>query len=85
MENLESTHDRRQGFSIDDYVVLFPHDDFIEETEDGSISVLVDIYRKVDNNMVKVENHEVTEELQNKIQDYIERMISSAAEVENPE
>jgi len=83
MENLESTHDRRRGFSIDEFVVLFPETgDLIEETEDGQYSVLVDIYRKVDDNMIKVENEEVTPELQTKIEEYLTRMMMSAIENE---
>ena len=49
---------------------------------DGHLSVLVDIYKKIDNNMIKVENHEVTPDLQNKIEEYLNRMLTSAIENE---
>lgn len=82
MENLESTHEKRQGFEIDGFVVLFPDtENLVQETEDG-ISILVDIYRKVDDNMIKVENEEVTPELQEKIEQYLNRMLMSAIENE---
>jgi len=87
MEKQESElQDKRHGFTIDEYVVLFPEEgEFIEETKDGHLSVLVDIYKKIDNNMIKVENHEVTPDLQNKIEEYINRMLTSAIENEKSE
>jgi hypothetical protein len=82
MEKTE-TNVRRQGFNIDDYVILFPESgEFIKETEDGQLSIIVDIYKQMDNNMIKVTEEEVTDDLHEKIEEYINRLIYSAIEIE---
>lgn len=68
------------GFMIDDeYFVEIPREgEFIFENEDGTGTVLVNVYKVKENNFEKVMNDDVTEEIANKIETAIHSMLEAA-------
>lgn len=70
----------RDGFRIDDYFICFPEGDFITEDEEG-MGISVDIYRVTgNNNLEPMEPGSVTEELQAKIESWINTALTRAIE-----
>ena len=62
-----------------DYFVSFPEDEFIKEDENGSMYILADIYRiDRDNNAFKIEQSELTPEIENMINAEINKMLTAA-------
>lgn len=78
----ETVEDKRPGFMIDNYLVTFPpFGDIIEEHEDGSLSVLLDIYKVDGETKTRAEQAEITPELETKINAYINKMLEDAIEL----
>ena len=70
---------KRPGFMIDNYLVTFPPEgDIIQEHEDGSMSVLLDIY-KVDGDVrIRADQSVLTPEFEMKVNAYINKMLEDA-------
>lgn len=66
----------RDGFTLGNYFVSFPPGDFIQEDPEGKLYVLVDIYRiQGDNSVVKVKNKDIPAELEEQINDQINKFL----------
>ena len=79
----ETVEDKRPGFMIDDYLITFPpFGDLIEEHEDGSLSVLLDIYKVDGETKTRADQADLTPELEKKINAYINKMLEDAIELE---
>jgi hypothetical protein len=79
----ETVEDKRPGFMIDNYLVTFPpFGDLIEEHEDGSLSVLLDIYKVDGETKIRADQSDITPELEVKINAYINKMLEDAIELE---
>jgi hypothetical protein len=79
----ETVEDKRPGFMIDNYLITFPpFGDIIEEHEDGSMSVLIDVYKVDGKTKTRAEQSEITPELEKKINAYINKMLEDAIELE---
>ena len=79
----ETVEDKRPGFMIDDYLVTFPpFGDIIQEHEDGSLSVLLDIYKVDGETKTRADQADLTPELEKKINAYINKMLEDAIELE---
>jgi hypothetical protein len=77
---MEKQLSNTDGFRIDDYFVCFPEGDFITEDEEG-MAIAVDIYRITDNNDLEpMKPGSVTEELQSKIESWINTALTRAIE-----
>ena len=71
------------GFRIDDYFIALPENDFIVEDEEGKMHILVDIYTlDKDNIKSRVNESEITPELEVKISAYINEILLQAIEEE---
>lgn len=70
----------KTGFRVGDYFVSFPEDEFIkEDPESGGMYVLVDIYKlDRDNNAFKVEQNEITPEIEALVNSEINKMLTAA-------
>lgn len=67
----------------ENYAIAFPEEgDFIEESEDGGLSILVDIYKIVGDKRVNVSGDEVTEELRTKIEAFVNAILMEAVDKE---
>ena len=68
------------GFMIDDeYFVEIPREgEFIIENDDGTGTILVNVYKVKENNFEKVMNDDVTEEVAAKIEVAINSMLEAA-------
>ena len=79
----ETVEDKRPGFMIDNYLITFPPEgDIVEEHEDGTMSVLLDIHKVIGGKNVRAEQSEITPELEKKINAYINKMLEDAIELE---
>lgn len=75
----EKVEDKRPGFIIDDYLITFPAvGDIIVEHEDGSMSILIDVYKIDGETKTRAEETEITPELEEKINAYINKMLEDA-------
>lgn len=77
----EHDFNKKPGFRLDDYIVVFPDiDNLIHTHEDGSMSVLVDIYKVSEDNQTRtrVESNSLPPEVEDKIQAHITNMFESA-------
>lgn len=85
MEELDQN--KKPGFRIDEYMVVFPDiDNIITTHDDGSMSVLVDIYRVSEDNLSseRIPHGDLPPEIEEKIQNHITNMFENAiAESEN--
>jgi hypothetical protein len=84
MEKPEET--KRPGFRVDDYLVIFPDiDNLIATHEDGSMSVLVDIYKVSKDNLTteQVKPADLPPEVEEKIQTHIANMFETAIQEES--
>jgi hypothetical protein len=70
----------KTGFRVGDYFVSFPEDEFIKEDPDsGGMYVLVDIYKlDRDNNAFKLEQDEITTEIESLVNSEINKMLTAA-------
>jgi hypothetical protein len=76
----------KQGFRIGDHFISFPENEFIKEDSDGNMYAILEIYKiGKDNEAVRVENSEVTPELEEQISEEINKMLLSALEREKEE
>lgn len=68
-----------EGFTVQDYFVVFPEEDeLIKEEGDGRYYVNVDIYKIGKNqDLTKLENTEVTPEIEQLISERINNMITA--------
>lgn len=83
MVELDQT--KKPGFRIDEYLVVFPDvDNLITTNEDGSMSVLVDIYKVSEDNQTteRIPHGSLPSEVEEKIQSHITNMFESAIEAE---
>jgi hypothetical protein len=66
----------QDGFTIGNYFVSFPPGDFVQEDADGNLFVLVDIYQiQGDNSVIKVNNKDVPPELEEQINEQINKFL----------
>jgi len=73
----------RPGFMIDNFLITFPTEkskDFVEENEDGSMTIIVDIYKIEAGKQIPVEQSEITPELEEKIGKFVNDMLTEAIE-----
>ena len=72
--------EKRPGFMIDNFLVTFPSEgDIVQEHEDGSMSILLDIYKvTADGERSRIEQDEITPELEEKINAYVNKMLEDA-------
>jgi hypothetical protein len=77
-------NDKVVGIQIDDYLVHFVGDEFLKEDADGNLYIVTDIYKldPVSKEKVKVEESEVTPELESKINAWINSALEQAIERE---
>ena len=67
------------GFKINDrYFVEFPPGNFVHEDEDGKMYVDVNLYEHVDGEVKKLSQNQITEELQDLVNDAINKILKSA-------
>jgi hypothetical protein len=79
----ETVENKRPGFMIDNYLITFPpFGDIVEEHEDGSMSVLIDVYKVDGETKTRAEQSDITPELEKKINAYINKMLEDAIELE---
>lgn len=72
---------KKEGIRVDDYLVCFPEGDFVEETDDGGLSILVDVYKVMpDSSLASVPKEQIDEQLEKKISATIEYFITRAIE-----
>ena len=73
----------RPGFMIDNFLITFPTEknkDFVEENEDGSMTIIVDIYKVEAGKQIPVEQEEITPELEEKIGNFVNDLLTDAIE-----
>ena len=73
----------RPGFMIDNFLITFPTEkskDFVEENEDGSMTIIVDIYKIEAGKQIPVEQSEITPELEAKVGKFVNDMLTEAIE-----
>jgi hypothetical protein len=70
------------GFRLDNYFIALPPNNFLVEDEDGNLHVLVDIYKLDGDTQTKVSESEITPELEQRINAYINEMLLQAVEAE---
>jgi hypothetical protein len=73
------------GFRLGDFFISFPASgNIIEENPDGSASILVDIYRinKETNGCVKMNQDEITPDIQDMINYEVNKMLMEAIRLE---
>jgi hypothetical protein len=80
-DSQESYSNKRPGFKVDDYLVIFPEGEFISEDENG-LAINVDIFKLDGDNRTKISQGELTEDLEIKISAYINEMLTQAIEEE---
>ncbi len=83
MEKLDPN--KKPGFRIDEYMVVFPDiDNLISTNEDGSMSVLVDVYKVSEDNTTRerVEHGNLPPDIEEKIQIHITNMFENALQEE---
>ena len=76
---------KKPGFRIDNYIVIFPDiDNLISTNEDGSMSVLVDIYKVSEDNTTRerVDHGSLPPDIEEKIQTHITNMFENALQEE---
>lgn len=72
---------KKPGFRIDEYMVVFPDiDNLITTHDDGSMSVLVDVYKVSDDekSTERIPNGSLPPEIEEKIQTHITNMFENA-------
>jgi len=74
-----------EGFRVGDYFISFPPGNIIEENEDGSMNLLVDIFRinKHTNACIRINQQDITEELQDTINYEVNKMLTEAIRLED--
>lgn len=72
---------KKPGFRLDEYMVVFPDiENLIQQNEDGSMSVLVDIYKVSEDNQSteRIPQGNLPPEVEEKIQQHITNMFENA-------
>jgi hypothetical protein len=77
-------NDKVVGIQIDDYLVHFVGDEFLKEDDSGNLYIETDIYKldSTTNKKVKVEESEITPDLESKINAWINSALEQAIERE---
>jgi hypothetical protein len=76
---INANYGNKTGFRVLDYFVTFPDGDFVKEDKDGRMYVLADIYKiNKDNKTVKVQQNELTPEIEELINDEINNILLEA-------
>jgi len=71
----------RPGFMIDNFLITFPDEKhLVEENEDGSMTIIVDIYKVEAGKQIPVEPGEITPELEAKVGNFVNDMLTEAIE-----
>lgn len=79
MQNI--MENKQPGFMIDNFLITFPVErDFVEENEDGTMAIIVDIYRVEAGKQIPVGQAEITPELEEKIGAFVNDMLTQAIE-----
>lgn len=73
----------RDGFRIGEYFISFPPGNFVHEDENGEVYLDVDIFKIDKDGNLHKSNKEVTPELQEAINEEINRMLTAAIEEAN--
>lgn len=71
----------RDGFRVGEYFVTFPPGDFVKEDKNG-MYVMVDVYKIEKNNRAVKMNTKLTPEIEQMINEELNKMLSRALEVE---
>ena len=72
---------KKDGFRVGNYFCTFPDGNFIEETKDDGVYVTLEIYRvQKDNSMVSIKPGEITPEIEEQINEELNKMLLAAAE-----
>lgn len=82
----ELNPNKKPGFRIDEYLVVFPDvDNLITTLDDGSMSVLVDIYKVSDENQSteRIPQGSLPPDIEEKIQTHLTNMFESAIQAES--
>lgn len=77
----EVDQNKKPGFRLDEYMVVFPDiDNLITTHDDGSMSVLVDIYKVSDDEKTteRIPHGNLPPEVEEKIQNHITNMFENA-------
>lgn len=72
---------KKPGFRLDEYLVVFPDvDNLIHQNEDGTMSVLVDIYKVSEDNQTteRIPHGSLPPNVEEKIQQHITNMFENA-------
>jgi hypothetical protein len=80
---MSSSNEKKiEGFKIGNYFCSFPTNrDFLQEDEDGRMYVLVDVYHlEHDDIMRKLEQEEITPEIEQMISEEINRILLDAVD-----
>jgi hypothetical protein len=77
----DKVQDLRPGFMMGEYLVTFPpFGDIVVENEDGTMSILIDVFKVDGNERTEVSQAEITPELEAKISAYINEALIQAIE-----
>ena len=72
---------KKDGFRVGNYFCTLPDGNFIEETKDDGVYVTLEIYRvQKDNSMVSSKPGEITPEIEEQINEELNKMLLAAAE-----
>ena len=77
----EFDQNKKPGFRLDEYMVVFPDvDNLIQQNDDGSMSVLVDIFKVSDDNQTteRIPHGNLPSDVEEKIQAHITNMFENA-------
>lgn len=70
----------RPGFKVKNYFVTFAEGDFVTENEDGTLGILVDIFKLDDNNKFQMLDPDTKEAEIENIRPDVEAWVNSALE-----
>ena len=78
---MELDQHKRPGFRIRDYFISFPSGEFITENEDGTLGLMVDIFKMdVNNNLHPITKEDNIDELQPEIEAWVNTALEHAIE-----
>ena len=72
--------DLREGFRVGEYFITFPPGDFVHEDDKGDMYIDVDVYKMDKDRLYKV-NGKLTPEVEQMINEEINRMLTSAIDL----
>lgn len=72
---------KKDGFRVGNYFCVLPDGNFIEETKEDGVYITLEIYRiEKDNSMVSINANEITPEIEEQINEEINKMMLAAIE-----